>query len=128
VGDARSADPWRPLPRPELLEVDVPSASCRKEQLGVEPDRKLVEHVDDPLAERHTPPLSARFGARLQPEVVTIGEVVKIGADLKAKLELLARRENGDATWLARCILRDWLERRSGAAVALEPTEPKRRG
>jgi hypothetical protein len=54
-------------------------------------------------------------------EVVTIGEVVKVGADIKAKLELLARRENADAAWLARRILRDWLERRSAAA-----TEPPR--
>jgi hypothetical protein len=43
---------------------------------------------------------------------VTIGEVVKIGADLKAKLELLARQENGDATWLARRVLRGYVEKR----------------
>jgi predicted transcriptional regulator len=53
-----------------------------------------------------------------------IGEVVKIGPDLKAKLELLARRENGDAAWLARRILAEWLERHSAAAP--EPTEPPR--
>jgi predicted transcriptional regulator len=60
-------------------------------------------------------------------EGVTIGEVVKVGADIKAKLELLARRENADAAWLARRVLRDWLERRSAAAEAPEPTEPTQR-
>ncbi|HEY3105340.1 MAG TPA: hypothetical protein VGJ49_00950 [Gaiellaceae bacterium] len=44
-----------------------------------------------------------------------IGEAVKIGVDLKAKLELLARQENGDATWLSRRVLREYLAERRGS-------------
>ncbi len=58
----------------------------------------------------------------IEPPPVTISQIVNIGSELKRELELLARQENGDATWLARRILRDWLERRSAAAVSPEPT------
>jgi hypothetical protein len=47
---------------------------------------------------------------------VTIGEIINVGRELKAELEIAARKENGDATWLARRILHEWL-----AARAAEP-------
>jgi hypothetical protein len=50
--------------------------------------------------------------------LVTIGEVVKIGRDLKLELERLARAQNGDAAWLARRVLREYV---AGQAVSSEP-------
>jgi hypothetical protein len=44
---------------------------------------------------------------------VTIGEVIKIGAELKGELELAAREQNADAAWLAKRILREWLAARA---------------
>jgi hypothetical protein len=45
---------------------------------------------------------------------VTIGEVVRIGPEMKAELERIARQEfNSDATWLTRKILREWLAARA---------------
>jgi hypothetical protein len=41
--------------------------------------------------------------------LVHVGEVVRIGAELKHELEFAAREESADATWLARKILREWL-------------------
>jgi hypothetical protein len=46
---------------------------------------------------------------------VTIGEVINVGRELKAELEIAARKENGDATWLARKIIREWLADRAPA-------------
>ena len=56
---------------------------------------------------------------------VTIGEVVKIGHDLTAELERLARKENGDATWLAKRVLDDYV-RRQGDDVNVAPGVPGR--
>jgi len=46
-------------------------------------------------------------------KAVTIGEVVRIGPELKRELERIARQDfNADATWLARKILREWIAAR----------------
>jgi hypothetical protein len=46
-------------------------------------------------------------------KAVTIGEVVKIGADLKFELEMAAREQDADAAWLAKRVLREWLADRA---------------
>jgi hypothetical protein len=53
----------------------------------------------------------ARVGRLGAPDesLVHVGEVVRIGAELKHELEFAAREESADATWLARKILREWL-------------------
>ena len=50
---------------------------------------------------------------RMSQRAVTIGEVIKIGAELKGELELAACEQNADAAWLAKRILREWLAARA---------------
>jgi hypothetical protein len=50
---------------------------------------------------------------RMSQRAVTIGEVIKIGAELKGELELAAREQNADAAWLAKRILREWVAARA---------------
>jgi hypothetical protein len=45
---------------------------------------------------------------------VTIGEVVRVGPELKRELERIGQQEfNADAVWLTRRILREWLAARA---------------
>ena len=45
---------------------------------------------------------------------VTIGEVVRVGPEVKRELERIARQDfNADAAWLAKRVLREWLADRA---------------
>jgi predicted transcriptional regulator len=61
-----------------------------------------------------------------QPDRVVIGETIRVGADIKAKLELLARQENADATCLARRVLREYVETRERSRLRARPLESRR--
>jgi len=45
----------------------------------------------------------------LEVPAVTLNQVVRVGFTLKRELERVAREQGGDATWLARKILREQL-------------------
>jgi hypothetical protein len=51
--------------------------------------------------------------ASAEPPIVTASEVVKIGRERRAELEVAARREQRDATNLARLLIRDGLAARA---------------
>jgi hypothetical protein len=51
---------------------------------------------------------------RMSTRAVTIGEVVRVGPELKRELEPIARQEfSADATWLARRVLQEYLRERA---------------
>jgi hypothetical protein len=58
-------------------------------------------------------PAGAKVAGRVSEQVVSISQIINVGVELKAELERAAREENGDATWLARKILREWLAARA---------------
>ena len=51
---------------------------------------------------------------RMSSRAVTIGEVVRVGPEVKRELERIARQDfNADAAWLAKRVLREWLADRA---------------
>ena len=56
---------------------------------------------------------------------MSIGQVVNIGPELKRELERIARQDfNADATWLARRVLREYLEERTREGAASSGASP----
>jgi hypothetical protein len=66
VSDVYRSERGRPLPVPELLEVDVSASRGREQQRGIQTRREGFQGVEDALAQRDAPSLPARLRARLQ--------------------------------------------------------------